>query len=46
MLKEKKFQYSSDLVKWVNDNINPMQVTSITPKGKHEGEGYILFYTK
>lgn len=41
-LKEKSFKYSSDLVRWVNDN-RTIQIIAITSSGKFS-EGFTLFY--
>ena len=38
----KKFQYSSDIITFVNKS--NYEVVSITSNGKFEGEGYTLFY--
>lgn len=44
MLTRISFQYADELTKWVNNNIKIHQIVSITSKGKHGGEGYVLFY--
>lgn len=44
MLKEKHFQYSHELVKWVNAHLSQKDIFNITSKGMHGGEGYVLFY--
>jgi hypothetical protein len=43
ILTEERFQYSSQLVKFVNEkNINKESIVSIC--GVDRGEGYVLFY--
>ena len=39
----KSFQYSDELVEWVNKQ-NNIEICSVTSNGQFEGEGYKLFY--
>lgn len=44
ILKEKWFQYSSDLTSWVNTNIEVEQIVSISHSHKGGDSSYILWY--
>ena len=41
--RSKSFQYSEELVEWVNKQ-NNIEVFSVTSNGQFEGAGYKLFY--